>query len=765
MSGDGVIGTRDYLALRLKPTAVQLSDRQRDAVREYLVRALPGHILNPFARVADRQARIRRALEECVRARVLVHAGETDHRYDYSSPTDTLLEALYAQVVGLDVLEPLLADPEVTSITVINEGTILYEKGGQVYQSPFGFESRERMVEVIKNLAIRGGQQLTPARPTADLAFPPPEVVRVHLTIDPVTPRYGAFCALRRGRVTAWTLDTLVGKGMMDDAVADFIRALMRIPASVIVGGEPASGKTTLLEVMLSLIDNQHVALLEQAAELNPRNRMVSFFEVPPTSETVSLATLTIDSLRKNVQVVVIGETRGSEAGWLLFIAGAMKAILTTLHGRNSRQVVERMATNAQIRGEPPISPFVGNKELARGAVAAAFDFVIHCTQLPDGRRIISSIEHITGVKEGEIKLIPVVTANIQVVEGLRKHLEVTWEFNQEWQWPEDLAFALRMSEVRAEVGREQPGALDARLHRQFQQACLAADQGAHATAVRLFSEVLRPMPAGYLDAEARLRRSLEVLGQWEHLKRWADEFLHHLEEVVRGREWSRLEAALAELEEKVELRVAVASRRDLKPYQERLTAGLDLERRWAEARRRVNVLATQGKPDQAAQSLRQVQVGGLNDELRDEVRRLRLEMLEQWAGMPGVSPEQVLRIYHEMFALVDEEMEPDKMAVIVRQIRELERRVGQVSLDINALNVAGYTRTQGARRQKAGKRQSAGQGEQDNGRRHRIYLQGVAAMNEGRWEEARACFEQTPGYRRADVFMKSLEGLGKREA
>lgn len=697
-----------------------------------------------------------------MRAGVLAHAGELNHRQDYKSPTEPLIEALYAQVVGLDVLESLLSDPDVTSITVINEGTILYEKSGQMYQSPFGFESRERMIEVIKNLAIRGGQQLTPARPAADLAFPPPEVVRVHLTIDPVTPRYGAFCALRRGRVSRWTLDTLVGKGMMDDAVASFLRSLMRIPASCIIGGEPASGKTTLLEVMLGLVDNQHVALLEQSAELNPQNQMVSFFEVPPASGTVSLATLTIDSLRKNVQVVVIGETRGSEAGWLLFIAGAMQAILTTLHGRNSRQVVERMAINAQIRGEAPISPFAGNKELARDALVSAFDFVIHCTQLPNGRRIISSIEYIAGIEDEEIRLAPVVTAGISVVEGLgRKHLDVTWRFDGEWQWPEDLAFALRMSEVRAEVTQEQSGTLDARLHHQYQQACLAADQGAHTTAVRLFSEVLRPMPAGYLDAEAQLRRSLQALGHWDYLGQWAATFLRRLDEMVRDREWRQLEMALADLDEKVELRVAVASRRNLKRYRERLAAGLDLERRWAEARRRVHTLAIRGKAAQAAQALRQVQVAGLKDDLRNEVCRLRLEMLERWAAMPGVSPEQVLRIYHEMFALVDEELEPERMAAIVHSIRQLESRLGrQIRVDVEALNVATYRAANGKEgdRQRTGQKQPAQSGE--DSRQHHLYLQGVALMDEGKWAEAYACFEKVPGYRRADVFMKSLEGL-----
>lgn len=759
---------RDYLAFRLKPFQIQLSERQREAVRSYLIGKIPAQVLNPFARMDadERQRLIHKALEDCVRAETLLHADFTgdSHREVYASPTKDLIESMYAQVVGLDVLEPLLHDEDVSSITVINEGCVLYEKAGQTYQSPYGFESRSRMMEVIKNLAIRGGQQLTPAKPTADLAFPPPQVVRIHLTIAPVTPRFGGFCALRRGREKAWTLETLIGKGVMDEDVAEFLRALMRIPASLIIGGEPSSGKTTVLEVLLAMMEGQHISLLEQAAELNPRNSLISFFEVPPGSDTVSLATLTIDSLRKNVQVVVIGETRGSEAGWLLFIAGAMKAILTTLHGRNSRQVVERLAANAQIQGDPPVSPFVGNKALAYQAIANAFDFVVHCTQLPDGRRIINQVEHIAGnTDDGGVRLDMVVKANVAVIEAEgRKKIEVTWEWSREWQsdgldgrrWklPDELAFALQMAEVRAEVGKEEVGTVSAKQHEQYQRACLSFDQGDHTLAVRLFAEVLRAAPAGYLDAETKLRRALQAAGQWDDLLRWADQFLGRVKSLARDREWRQLDAAIKDLDGKVELRVAVNARQDLKELREQLQKGLTLEQKWAEGRRKAVMLTTQGKAHLVAASLRQFPVTGLNDELRNEVRRLRLETLAGWLKSAGVSEDTSLRIYHEMFALVDEELEPELMTDILMNIGRLEQDIGQIDVNPESLNVAAFTQKPG--------RQVKAEASPGNDQGHHLYLRGVMAMNDSRWAEALDCFRQIPGYRRASTFIKSLESL-----
>ncbi|MCG3211830.1 MAG: hypothetical protein FOGNACKC_05476 [Anaerolineae bacterium] len=757
---------RDYLAFQMKAAAVPLADRQKEAVRLYLTRNPEvAPVLNPFVRKPpeERERLIRAALRQCIADGVVAQANHLGEQHRYRAPDEALVNALYAQVVGLDVLETLLQDEEVSSITVINESSILYEKSGRTYVHPGGFESRERMIEVIKNLAIRGGQQLTPTAPTADLAFPPPQVVRIHLSIDPVTPRFGGFMALRRGRAVAWTLEKLVSKGVMDDDVADFLRALMKIPASVIVGGEPASGKTTLLEVMISLLEGQHVCVLEQAAELNPTNRLLSYFEVPPASETISLATLTIDSLRKNAQVVIIGETRGAETGWLLFIAGAMKAIMTTLHGRDSRQVVERLATNAQIQGEPP-SPFIGNKELAKQAVANAFDFVIHCTQLPDGRRVVSAIDHIAGVQGETIVLDTVAKAVVDVDEGVggRKQLHVRWDWSpawqsggansRRWQLPPDLDFYLRMAEVRAEVAHEESGTAGARQHEQYQRACYALDQAGFAPAAQLFAELLQTSPAGYLDAEARLRRALQGLGRWDGLLRQAEKAEQALGGLVRRRQWARLAQALRELESSVELRAALSQQVDLKKYSQVLAQGQRRESDWIATRRAAANLLSRGEPEQAAAALRQVNVSGLSDDLRDEARRLRLEALQLGLQQPRLSGEKALLIYHEMFALADENTEPGLLAHIAGHIRRLEQKAGGVAVDVGQLNVAVFTHH--------GEPARKTPGDSPEQARHELYLRGVVAMQENRWTAALGHFRQIPEYRQAAVFIKSLEAL-----
>jgi hypothetical protein len=135
---------------------------------------------------------------------------------------------------------------------------------------------------------------------------------------------------------------------------------------------------------------------------------------------------------------------------------------------------------------------------------------------------------------------------------------------------------------------------------------------------------------------------------------------------------------------------------------------------------------------------------------------------------MDSMTPEQTLRIYHEMFALVDEETEPERMAEIVAKIRTLEKQMGNLNVDLGRLNTAVFRRAGQTTILKSSEDpppQTTEVEPAEVGKAHRIYLQGVTAMNEGRWTEARTCLNQVKGYRRADTFLLTLDGLDEEKA
>jgi len=222
---------------------------------------------------------------------------------------------------------------------------------------------------------------------------------------------------------------------------------------------------------------------------------------------------------------------------------------------------------------------------------------------------------------------------------------------------------------------------------------------------------------------------------------------------MIRRRQWTELDTALRGLDNNVELRVALVTTTDLKKYRNVLTQGRGWEQEWAETRRAASGFLARGFPDKAADLLRRLNISGLNDDLRNDVRRQRLEALQAWREQNNISPVQSLQVCHEMFALVDENSEAALLGELARTIRRLER--GSVSrvVNISKLNVTGFTRPLGEK--------SGGGNEQEQ---HELYLQGVSAMQESDWATALTCFRQIPGYRQANVFVKSLETLQKEE-
>ena len=65
------------------------------------------------------------------------------------------VESVFNSMRRLDILEPLLQDPETTEIMVNGPDRIFVERNGKVSPAGVRFESRERLEELIQNLVSR----------------------------------------------------------------------------------------------------------------------------------------------------------------------------------------------------------------------------------------------------------------------------------------------------------------------------------------------------------------------------------------------------------------------------------------------------------------------------------------------------------------------------------------------------------------------------------------------------------------------------------
>jgi pilus assembly protein CpaF len=283
----------------------------------------------------------------------------------------------------LGVLAPLLDDMSVTEIMVMGARDIYVEVDGKILLTPYSFASDEALMEVIRYIVESIGRHIGPDSPLCDARLA--DGSRVHVAIPPVAVD-GPMVNIRR-----------FVRGPMD--MADLIRL-----ANIIVSGGTGSGKTTLLNVLSGYIPaDERIVTIEDAAELQLRQRHVARLETRPAGPDgaeINIRKLVMSSLRMRPDRLVVGEVRGAEAlDMLQAMNTGHDGSLTTLHANKPRDALARIETLVLMAGyDLPVRAI-------RAQVASAINVIVHLERLRDGTRKVVQISELTGMEEDVITM------------------------------------------------------------------------------------------------------------------------------------------------------------------------------------------------------------------------------------------------------------------------------------------------------------------------------------------------------------------------
>src|SRR5690349_14371856 len=333
------------------------------------------------------------ALESEVRALVDREAPALD-----DSERAALAERVVRLATGLGPLDPLLADPRVDEVMVNGAGEVWVERGGRLERTGAAFASEVELMHAIERILAPLGRRVDEASPLCDARLP--DGSRVNVVIPPLS--LGGPClTVRRFGRHGFSRDELGAKGRLSAALADFLAARVESRASVLVSGGTGSGKTTLLNALSGAIpDGERIVTIEDAAELQLRQRHVVRLEArPPNLEgrgEVSIRRLVANALRMRPDRIVVGEVRGPEAlDMLQALNTGHDGSLTTVHANSPEDALRRVETLALMAG-------VGLPHAAvREQVASALDLVVHQVRGADGRRRVESVAEVVRVVGG----------------------------------------------------------------------------------------------------------------------------------------------------------------------------------------------------------------------------------------------------------------------------------------------------------------------------------------------------------------------------
>ncbi|TME05331.1 MAG: CpaF family protein, partial [Chloroflexi bacterium] len=312
-----------------------------------------------------------------------------------------LQPALQADYSRLGPLAELMSDQHVTEVMVMGTRDIYVEVDGKILLTPISFTSDDELMSVIRYIVESVGRRVDNENPLCDARLA--DGSRVHVAIPPVAVD-GPLLNIRKFVRGPLDMADLIRLGSCSESAFGFLKACVLARTNIVVSGGTGSGKTTLLNVLSGYVpDDERIVTIEDAAELQLRQRHVARLEARPggpDGKAVTIRDLVTSSLRMRPDRLVVGEVRGPEAlDMLQAMNTGHDGSMTTLHANKPRDVLARIETLVLMAGyDLPVRAI-------RAQITSAINVIVHLERLRDGSRKVVQISEVTGMEEDVITM------------------------------------------------------------------------------------------------------------------------------------------------------------------------------------------------------------------------------------------------------------------------------------------------------------------------------------------------------------------------
>jgi pilus assembly protein CpaF len=386
---------RESLAAQ-SPAAARIRDpfaHVKAKVHQALMDSLGPQLYDPHLEQNELELRVRQTLQSVINSENTPLAAADRNR---------IAQEVADEILGLGPLEPLLRDGEITEIMVNGPNDIFVERSGKIFAVDARFSSDTHLRRTIDKIVSRVGRRIDESSPMVDARLA--DGSRVNAVIAPIA-LDGSILTIRKFSRDPFTDLDLIAFGTLSVQGRDFLRACILGRRNVVISGGTGSGKTTLLNVLSGFIpDDERIITIEDAAELQLRQRHVLRLEARPSNTegkgAISIRELVKNALRMRPDRIVVGEVRdGAALDMLQAMNTGHDGSLTTVHANTPRDSLARMETMVLMAGiSLPVRAI-------RDQVASALDLIVQQARLKDGSRRVVAITEVEGMESDVITL------------------------------------------------------------------------------------------------------------------------------------------------------------------------------------------------------------------------------------------------------------------------------------------------------------------------------------------------------------------------
>ncbi len=311
---------------------------------------------------------------------------------------EQLVERLFIEMADYSVLTQYLTHPQIEEININGWDDIaITYLDGRIEKTKECFFSPGHATDIVKKLLKHSGMIIDNAKPVSQGHLP--NNTRITVLKTPIVDEDRGISAsiriLHPQRVDRNKL--LFGQSITEEMLS-FLEMCLRYGVSFVVAGRTSSGKTTLLNSLLSSVpDNKRIYTIETGARelsLIKRdehgkiiNNVVHTLSRPSEDEKfdISQEDLVSVSLRFDPDVICVGEMRDYEAHSAIEASSTDHTVVTTVHGAGGKYAHRRIAFLSQKR-------FRIDMNISLMQVALAFPIVVFAHKLEDNTRKVMDI-------------------------------------------------------------------------------------------------------------------------------------------------------------------------------------------------------------------------------------------------------------------------------------------------------------------------------------------------------------------------------------
>lgn len=338
-------------------------------------------------------------LQTCIEEKIL---EEGKNQYVSIKEKCRLQKEIYHKIRGLDILEELLEEADITEIMINGYNKIFFEKKGHIFLWEKQFESEEKLRSLIQQMASGANRMVNEANPITDTRLS--DGSRVNIVLPPVA-LDGPIVTIRKFAKETFTLDQMTKLGMLTKEAMDFLVCLVQAGYNLFISGGTGSGKTTFLNALSAYIPiEERIITIEDAAELKIQNipnlvRLEARKANVEGCNAVTIRDLIRTALRMRPNRIIVGEVRGEEAiDMIQAMNTGHDGSLSTGHANSPMDMLARLETMVLLEKEIPLLAI-------RKQIASAIDIIIQLGRLRDETRRVLEITEVLDCVNGEIAL------------------------------------------------------------------------------------------------------------------------------------------------------------------------------------------------------------------------------------------------------------------------------------------------------------------------------------------------------------------------